>query len=83
MAHYGVRVQTHHGDPRKAQGFAQGTIGAGCDEYTLYNPDMFAELICDETGVHVAPDMIKMVVRTKGVERMILISDFDVRQRQV
>ncbi len=71
----GVRVQTHHGDSGKAKGFAQGTIGAGCDEYTLYNPDMYAELICDQTGIHVAPDMLKMVVRTKGIERIILITD--------
>lgn len=42
----------------KAPGFAQGTVGAGCDEYTLYDPDM-----------------LKMVVRTKGVERIILITD--------
>ena len=47
----GVKVQTHHGDSGKAPGFAQGTIGAGCDEYTLYDPDMYAELICDETGI--------------------------------
>ena len=72
---YGVKVQTHHGDSGKAKGFAQGTIGAGCDEFTLYNPDMFAELICDEVGIHVTPDMIKMVVRTKGVEKIILITD--------
>lgn len=72
---YGVWVQTHHGDSGKAPGFAQGTIGAGCDEYTLYEPDMYAELICDENGIHVAPDMIKFVVKTKGVERMILITD--------
>ena len=67
----GVKVQTHHGDSGKAPGFAQGTIGAGCDEYTLYDPDMYAELICDETGIHVDPDMLKMVVRTKGVEKII------------
>jgi len=72
---YGVKVQTHHGDSGKAPGKAQGTIGAGCDEFTLYDPDIYAELICDENGIHVTPDMIKMVVRTKGVERMILISD--------
>ena len=72
---YGVKVQTHHGDSGKAPGFAQGTIGAGCDEYTLYDPDMYAELICDETGIHVDPDMLKMVVRTKGVEKIILITD--------
>ena len=75
LAKYGITLQTHHGDSGKAPGFAQGTIGAGCDEYTLYNPDMYAELICDQVGIHVAPDMIKMVVRIKGVEKMILISD--------
>lgn len=72
---YGVRVQTHHGDSGKVKGLAQGTIGAGCDEFTLYDPDLYAELICDENGIHVVPDMIKMVVRTKGVEKMILITD--------
>ena len=72
---YGLKIQTHHGDSGKHPGCAQGTIGAGCDEFTLYDPDIFAELICDENGIHVQPDMIKMVVRTKGVERMILISD--------
>lgn len=72
---YGVRVQTHHGDSGKAKGLAQGTIGAGCDEYTLYNHDMYAELICDEVGIHVDPDMIKLVVRIKGEDKIILISD--------
>ncbi len=72
---YGVKVQTHHGDSGKAKGLAQGTIGAGCDEFTLYNPEMFAEIICDEVGVHLPADMIKMVVRIKGVEKIILITD--------
>lgn len=72
---YGVKVQTHHGDSGKAKGCAQGTIGAGCDEFTLYNQDMYAELICDEVGVHVQPDMIKMVMKVKGTERIILITD--------
>lgn len=72
---YGLRLQTHHGDSGKAPGLAQGTIGAGCDEYTLYDPDIYAELICDENGIHVVPDMMKMVIRTKGVERIILITD--------
>jgi len=72
---YGLAVQTHHGDSGKAPGSAQGTVGAGCDEFTLYDSDIYAELICDERGIHVQPDMIKLVVRTKGVERMILITD--------
>ena len=72
---YGVRLQTHHGDSGKAPGVAQGTIGAGCDEFTLYDPDIYAELICDENGIHLSPDMLRMVIRTKGVERIILITD--------
>lgn len=75
VAHYGVRVQTHHGDSGKAAGRAQGTIGAGCDEYTLCHPELYAELICDKNGIHVDSDMIRMVIRTKGVERIVLITD--------
>lgn len=75
VAKYGVKVQTHHGDSGSAKGRAQGTPGSGCDEYTLYNPDMYAELICDENGVHVVPDRIKLVIRTKGVEKICLITD--------
>ena len=75
MKKYGLKLQTHHGDSGKAPGLCQCTIGAGCDEFTLYDPDIYAEIICDENGIHVQPDMIKMVVRTKGIERMILITD--------
>ena len=72
---YGVKVQTHLGDSGSSKGRAQGTPGAGCDEYTLYNPDMYAELIVDENGVHVVPDLVKLVIRTKGVEKVCLITD--------
>ena len=72
---YGLKLQTHHGDSGKAPGPNQVTIGAGCDEFTLYDPDMYAELICDQEGVHLPGDLIKMVVRVKGIERIILITD--------
>lgn len=72
---YGLKLQTHHCDSGKCPGRAQGTIGSGCDEYTLLDPDIYAELICDENGIHVDPEMLKMVIRTKGVERIILITD--------
>lgn len=75
LAHYGVKVRTHITDSGGPVGRAQGTPGAGGDEYCLYEPDMYAELICDETGVHVVPDLIKMIVRTKGYEKICLISD--------
>ena len=72
---YNLNLQTHHGDSGKHAGTAQSTMGAGCDEYTLYDPTVYAELICDQNAVHVQPGLIKMVVRTKGVEKMILITD--------
>lgn len=72
---YGLKLQTHHNDSGKAPGRAQATMGSGCDEFALYDPDIYAELICDEVGIHVDPELIKMVVRTKGVERIILITD--------
>ena len=75
VAKYGVKVQTHLGDSGSSNGRAQGTPGSGCDEYTLYNPDMYAELIVDENGVHVVPDLVKLVIRTKGVEKVCLITD--------
>ncbi len=75
VAKYGVKVQTHHSNSGRPKSLCQSQNGAGCDEYTLYNPDMFAELICDEVGIHVMTGRIRMVVRTKGVEKIILISD--------
>ncbi len=73
--HYGFKVQTHHADSGEPAGRAQGTPGAGCDEYTLNEPDMYAELIVDQTGVHVVPDRVKMVIKTKTPDRVILITD--------
>ena len=72
---YGLRLQTHHGDSGKAPGRNQVSVGAGCDEFTLYDPDIYAEVISDEVGIHLDPDMLKLVLRSKGSERVILISD--------
>jgi len=75
VAHYGVKLRTHLGDSGGPAGRAQGTPGAGGDEFCLYEPDMYAELICDEIGIHVVPDLVKLVIKVKGVEKVCLISD--------
>ena len=72
---YGVKVRTHYTNGGKIKGRCQGSMGASCDEFAMYEPDMYAELICDQTGVHVEPDLIKTIVKNKGVEKMILITD--------
>lgn len=75
LSGYNLKIRTHHSDAGKAPGRAQGTPGAGGDEYSLYNPDVYSEVIVDENGVHVVPDLLKMIIRTKGVERICLITD--------
>ena len=40
---------------------------------------MYAELICDQVGVHVDPDLIKMLLKIKGPDRVILITDHSAR----
>lgn len=76
LAHYGIHVRTHINDAGQTKGRFQGTTpGAGGDQYCLSQPDMYAELICDETGIHVPPYLVKMIVRAKGVDRICLITD--------
>ena len=72
---YGCRVHTHHGDAGRANGRAQGTPGAGCDEYSLLEPELYSELIMDENAVHVVPDLAKSIIKCKGPEHIILITD--------
>lgn len=75
VRHHGFTLQTHWGDTGSAPGRAQGTPGAGVDQYALYDPELYSEVICDEIGIHVVPDLIKMLIRAKGVEHVCLITD--------
>ena len=78
---YGVKVHTHHGDAGKAKGRAQGTPGAGCDEYSLIEPELYSELIMDENAIHVVPDLAKSIIKCKGPEHIILITDSMPKQK--
>ena len=71
----GVKLQTHHGDSGTAPRINQARCGAGCDEFTLCSTDMYAEIIADESGVHLSPYTIRTAIKAKGVEKIILITD--------
>ena len=76
LKRFGIKIRTHITNADRPKGRLQGNMpGAGGDELCLYEPDMYAELICDEVGIHVPPGRIKVIIRTKGVERVCLISD--------
>jgi len=72
---YGLRNQTHHSNSGIKTGLARGTHGVGPDEACLYDSDIYAELICDSRGIHVRPHMLRLVIQTKGIARIILITD--------
>ena len=75
MKRYGLTLQTHCMDATGNYSEWVGTRGAGPDEACLTDPDMYAELICDSSAVHVNKDLINLIVRTKGVDKVVLITD--------
>ena len=72
---YGLRLQTHCMDATGRPAGMTGTRSCGPDEACMADKDMYAELVCDSCGIHVHPDMLRMVLENKSVDRLILISD--------
>lgn len=75
VKHYGLRLQTHCMDATGQICKYAGTRGCGPDEACLLDDDMYAELICDSRGIHVNPNMMRLVLKVKGVDHTILITD--------
>lgn len=74
---YRPRLITH---VFNATGCQTGTLsggirGYGPNEYCFEDNEMYAELISDSCGVHVHSDLQRMLLKNKGVERVILITD--------
>ncbi|MZQ86079.1 amidohydrolase family protein [Paenibacillus sp. 5J-6] len=52
-----------------------GTREVGVDEAVLVHDDIYAEVIPDAEGIHVRPLMLKLIHKTKGTDRVIIITD--------
>lgn len=72
---YGLKNLTHCMDATGRQPCAGGTRNCGPDEACFLDDDMYAEVICDSAAIHVNPDMLKLIVKVKGKDKVILISD--------
>ena len=72
---YGLCIGTHHTNATGTIVNYPGCRGCCVDEAVNYNSGIYAELICDSQGIHVAPYMLRLVRRIKGDEKIILISD--------
>ena len=72
---YGLKIGTHHTNATGDLPKYPECRGVCVDETVNYNHDIFAELICDSRGIHVAPYMLRLVRKIKGDDRIMLISD--------
>ncbi len=52
-----------------------GTIEVSFDCAALLCDDLYYEIICDSKGVHVRGDMVRLAVKTVGVDRIIGVTD--------
>lgn len=72
---YGLNLQTHCMNATGRKNRGAGVRSCGPDEACLMDCDMYAEVICDSQGVHVEPDMLRLILQIKGVDKVVLISD--------
>lgn len=75
LGKYMPTIHTHIANATGRLPVPDGTRGIGPDEHCYMTPEAYAEMISDSCGIHVQPDLQKMILHIKGVERMILISD--------
>ncbi|MBQ8747790.1 MAG: N-acetylglucosamine-6-phosphate deacetylase [Clostridia bacterium] len=72
---YGLSIQTHCTNATHTVGYGGGTRSCGPDEACFYDPEIYAEVICDHGAIHVHPDMLRLIYRIKGEDRVVLITD--------
>lgn len=68
-------ILTHAMDATGRKNVPEGTRGSGPDEYCMNEKEMYAELISDSCAIHVGAELQRLLLNTKGVEKIILITD--------
>ena len=72
---YGMSLQTHSMNATGRPITLAGTRSCGPDEACMLDDDMYAEMISDSLAIHVHPNMQKLLMKVKGVDKTVLISD--------
>jgi len=75
LGKYKPTLQTHSMCATGRLPVFEGTRSFGPDEYCFREPDVFCEMISDSCGSHVNAEMQQLLVHTKGVHRIVLITD--------
>jgi N-acetylglucosamine-6-phosphate deacetylase len=75
-AENGARVCTHLMDATGCPPTRwAGTREVGFDEAVLLQDKLFCEIINDKEGVHVRPEMIRLIIKAAGLDRIVGITD--------
>lgn len=53
----------------------RGVFIPGVNEYLMMRDDVTAEVISDVKGIHVKPIVLKIILRCKGIDKTVLITD--------
>lgn len=72
---YGLCIGVHHTNATGDLPKYRECRGVCVDETVNYNDNIYAELISDSFGVHVAPYMQRLIRKIKGDKKIILITD--------
>ena len=72
---YRPKIMTHCMNATGRKPRYGGTRDFGPDEYCFKETDMYAEMISDSCGIHVHPEMQQLLIHTKGLDKVILITD--------
>ena len=80
---YAPSIMTHCTNATGRKPTYGGTRDFGPDEYCFKETDMYAEMISDSCGIHVHPEMQQLLIHTKGVDKVVLISDSTVHDDPV
>ncbi len=75
VKHFGLKLMTHCLNATDLPPKRVGTRGVGPDEYCLTDEEMYAELICDSGAIHVPVTWQKILLKMKGIDKVVLISD--------
>ncbi len=74
----GARIETHTfdatGRSMKPESFV-GTLDLSFDESCILMDDMYYEVICDSEWVHVRKEMLALLIKTVGIDRVVGITD--------
>ncbi len=75
LGEYQPTIMVHTFNATGRVGDRGGVRGVGPDEYSLLHDNVYCELISDSCAIHVPKELQQLLIKVKGYEKVVLISD--------